>query len=160
MRKTTGSQAREFTRDNERWRAVSAWCAGSGDYLLYLLPLTADGPAPDDRRDRRARLSSGESLAGLPEARLVDLLEDGAALTETERRITDVRGRPWLAQATGPAWADAGVAEGLTGVLFTLLDGTSRRVRVRDGGLARLPEADLKAALQEALEKAGGELAE
>lgn len=151
-------KTREFTAGDQAWRAVEAWRAGSGHGLLYFLPLTDEPPsggrapgradegpwpAEDDRRDRRALLAPGDSLEGLEADGLRERLEEGAPLTETERRFADGEGRQWLAQDVGPVWADGGVAEGLTGVLFTSLEGELERVRTDGGALAGRAAAEL-----------------
>lgn len=134
-------ERRQFEAGGRRWRAVEAWRSSKGSSLVYFLPLArgSDRPAGDDRLDRRAGLEPGRRLAELPAAELERLLEDGTGLTGTERRFRAPDGRPWLAQSVGPVWAEGGVAEGLTGVLFTSLAGEVRRAR---GAGEHVGEAD------------------
>lgn len=110
---------------------MEAWRSSRDTVLVYFLPLEAgDGdPTEDDRLDRRAALAPGRRLEELDPAVLEELLEAGTPLTETERRFRAPDGRPWLAQSVGPVWAEGGVAGGLTGVLFSSLEGDVRRER-------------------------------
>lgn len=123
-------QRRELETEGRRWRAVEAWRSTSGSVLVHFLPLGDDGePAADDRLDRRAGLEKGRRLDELEDGELEERLAAGTPLTPTERRFRAPDGRAWLAQSVGPVWAEDGVAEGLTGVLFSALEGEPRRAR-------------------------------
>lgn len=143
--------AREIRTAHGRWRASEAWRGRSGWGVLYLVALDSAGPAADDRRDRRVLLEPGSEIDSLADAELVSRSTDGAGLTSTERRITGPEGRTWLVQSRGPVWAGEGVAAGLTGLLFTALDGPSARVEVEDGHAGALEDEVLCARLREAL---------
>lgn len=140
------------------YRAIEAWRGTSGHGLCYFLCLAEDGSPPaesgdgaaegppgDSRYDRRAVLAPDERLADLGEDRLRALFESARPLTVTERRFTAPDGRPWLVQNTGPVWADAGVAEGATGLLFTSLAGPRERARIAGGHVERLSEHEIVA---------------
>lgn len=114
------------------WLVIEAWRAISGHALVYLLPLDGGAPPADDRRDRRAVLEPGRELADLDAAAREALASGGAPLTPTERRFTDKEGETWLAQCSGPVWAE-GVADGLTGIVFTRLTGGHERRLLRNG---------------------------
>lgn len=137
--------------DGRSWRAVEAWRAESGSGLLYFLPLAEDREAPgdDDREDRRAALEPGESVEGLDRETLEERLLEGTPLTVTERRIRAPDGRPWLVQSVGPVWAED-VASGLTGLLFTALEGPHARAASGGGHAGEMSEAELYARWREA----------
>lgn len=136
--------AKVLEAGGRRWRAVEAWRAEGGTGLLYFLPLEEDGRvAEDDRRDRRAALASGETVAELGEDELRERLERATPLTVTERRFLAPDGRPWLAQSVGPVWAED-VASGLTGLLFTALEGRSERVRSGGGHAGEMSASELE----------------
>lgn len=128
-------EEREFTVDERRWRGVVARRGPSGHALVYLLPLADGAVEDDDRRDRRAGLEPGRALSDLGDGELGALLAEGTPLTETESRFRAPDGRLWLAQSVGPVWSDEGVAEALTGLVFTSLEGRPERLRA-DGGHA------------------------
>lgn len=112
------------------FRAVVAWRGRASDRaLLYFVALDGDDPDPDDRRDRRALLEPGRDLADLSDGDLRERVEEGAPLTETERRFRAPDGRLWLAQSIGPVWAEEDPAEGSTGLLLTSLEGAHERLR-------------------------------
>lgn len=136
-------EEREVTADGARWRALVARRGPSGHALVYFLPLVGEGPADDDRRDRRAGLSPGRELSGLDEEEVRDALAGGTELTATERRFRAPDGRLWLAQSVGPVWADDGVAEGLTGLVFTSLEGPPERLAAEGGHAGRMSESEL-----------------
>lgn len=124
---------REMEAGGRRWRAVEAWRGPAGWSLVYFLPRgdgaeAGDGVVSDDGADRRAALGPGRTLSELDPDDLRELWEAGTGLTGTERRFRAPDGRWWLAQSVGPVWAEDGVAGGLTGVLFTRLEGPQRRV--------------------------------
>lgn len=137
------------------YRVIEAWRGDSGHGLCYFLALPAgeagDPDAADDRHDRRAVLAPDEELADADEDRLRELHERARPLTDTERRFSGPDGKWWLAQNTGPVWAEAGVAEGATGILFTSLEGTLERGRVPGGHVANLTGSELVAARDRAL---------
>lgn len=111
-----------------RWRAVVAW-RGRGDLgLLYFLRLADGSPSDRAEEDRRASLEPGERLRDLDVDELRRRLSVGTPLTGTERRFRAPDGELWLAQSVGPVWADGDVAAGLTGVVFTALEGEPRRI--------------------------------
>lgn len=111
-----------------RWRALTAW-RGRGDVgLLYFLRLEDGAPSDRTDEDRRASLEPGERLADIADDELRRRLSDGTPLTGTERRFRAPDGEQWLAQSVGPVWAEGDVAAGLTGVVFTALEGERRRL--------------------------------
>lgn len=131
--------------EHGRWRALEA-CRGRGGVgLLYFLPLADDQPADRPGDDRRASLEPDERLEGLDEGELRRRLDAGTRLTATERRFRAPDGDLWLAQNVGPVWAGRGVAEGLTGVVFTALEGVERRVAGDGGHVGEVDEAELVA---------------
>jgi hypothetical protein len=115
-----------------------------------LLRLENDDAMADDRQDRRATLEPGEELQALDDHRLDALFETATALTETERRILDAAGAPWLAQASGPVWAEGGAAAGLAGVVFTRLQGPFQRLTVQDDRAPAAPPERLLVLLERA----------
>ena len=129
-----------------RWRAVEAWRGRGGVGLVYFLALEGDAVAAGDDADRRASLAPGERLEDLEEGALGQRLERGTALTETERRFRGPDGDLWLAQSVGPVWAEGGVAGGLTGVVFTALEGEPRRLSGDGGHVGEMSDAELAAA--------------
>ena len=129
-----------------RWRAVEAWRGRGGVGLLYFLALDGEDVAPADDADRRASLSPGERLEELGEDRLRGRLEEGTALTVTERRFRAPDGAVWLAQSVGPVWAGDGVAGGLTGIVFTALEDEPRRLSGDGGHVGDMADAELAAA--------------
>lgn len=145
--------ARVLEADGRAWRAVEAWRAESGAGLVYFLPLAERGEEvlDDDRADRRAALEPGETVEGLEEGALRERLGRATPLTVTERRFRAPDGRPWLAQSVGPVWAED-VASGLTGLLFTALDGPSSRIRSGGGHAGEMSEAELEARWRRAVE--------
>lgn len=133
MRAPGPVRPRRLEADGKSWAVCEAWRGESGWGVAYFLALDPGGTPADDRLDRRALLEPGTRPADLDDAGLGGLLESAAGLTSTERRIEDASGRPWLAQSRGPVWAEEGVAAGLTGLLFTALDGSGERVEAADG---------------------------
>lgn len=94
---------------------VEALRSGSG---LTLIVWPASG--------RRAVLREGRRLADLDDAETDGLLESAAPLTATEA-IIELEGESWLAQQTGPAWAEPAEASAdLCGIRFLRLDGSER----------------------------------
>lgn len=132
---------RRFSVGGEEWLAIELRRPTKSPGLCYFILFVDGGPSGDDRTDRRALLEAGETLAGLGEDSLRSLLQSGAPLTVTERRYTDERGELWLAQSTGPVWAGAEVAAGLTGHLLTSLS-DGRRVEGKGGDLGSLTGGD------------------
>lgn len=128
---------REFDVDRDRWLAIDAWRDSRDLGLCYMLPLEGDAPAPDDRRDRRAVLEPGQSLDGLDAAALQSLWSGGVPLTDTERRFSDPDDAVWLAQNTGPVWAEADAATDSTGVLIRCLSAARPDVVVTPSGPVR-----------------------
>lgn len=141
--------------EGRRWRAVEAWRAESGLGLVYFLPLDGTGGVEEgDREDRRAALEPGETVQGLEEEALRERLGGATALTETERRFRAPDGRVWLAQSVGPVWAD-GVASGLTGLLFTALEGPTERAIVGGGHVGEMSDGELAERWRRAVEGSG-----
>lgn len=140
---------RRLETDGSAFEARDAWGAQSGMALCYFFALNGEAASLGDRGDRRAALEPGESLAEISEARLAELLNGAAPLTETERRFETSRGDHWLAQNIGPVWAE-GVAAGLTGILFTALDGSGERLRTSGGPIVELARERLLELLTEA----------
>lgn len=141
--------------EGRRWRAVEAWRAESGLGLVYFLPLDEGaGVAEEDREDRRAALEPGETVQGLEEEVLRERLGRATPLTGTERRFRAPDGRLWLVQSVGPVWADA-VASGLTGLLFTALEGPPGRASVAGGHAGELSDGELAERWRRAVEGSG-----
>lgn len=137
---------REFTAGGRGWRAIVARRGPSGHALLYFLPLEGSDVSDDDRRDRRAALDPEDELSALDEDDLRSGLEEATPLTGTERRFRAPDGRLWLAQSVGPVWADDGVAAGLTGVVFTSLEGAGERRDGPGGHVGEMSAAELSEA--------------
>lgn len=148
-------EEREFTSDGARWRAVPARRGRSGHTLVYFLPVEGDAVVDDDGRDRRAGLEPGRRLSDLDEDGLRTLLERGTRLTGTERRFRAPDGRLWLVQSVGPVWADDGVAEGLTGLVFTSLEGPPERLAAEGGHAGRMSPSDLSRSWRRAARQRG-----
>lgn len=121
---------RDLSIDGADLVLVEAWRAPSGLGLGYFLSSGTDG-------DRRVELAAGIDLASLDEEAVSALWESAAPLTSTERRIS-VDGDSWLAQASGPVWAE-GAAVGTLGVRLTCL--TSERATIAVAGV-RLDDLD------------------
>lgn len=150
---------RDVQSEAGRYRAVEAWRSSDGHGLCYFLPLEPEGSAvaPDDRGDRRAALDPSEALDSLTSGELTALLEEAVPLTPTERRFRAPDGRLWLGQSEGPVWAEGGgAAEGLTGVLFTSLEGAARRGRSDGGHVGRMSEEELREAWTRAFDTDDG----
>ena len=142
----------EMEAEGRRWRCVEAWRAQHGSGLLYFLPLDEDGEvAGDDRQDRRAALEPHEALEELGSDELRARLERGTPLTVTERRFRAPDGRAWLAQSIGPVWAEE-VASGMTGLLFTALEGAERRARTGGGHVGEMSSSELARRWRRAVE--------
>lgn len=137
-----------------RWRVVEAWRAQSGPGLLYFLPLDGDEVTEEDREDRRAALEPDETVGGLEEETLRERLAGATALTVTERRFRAPDGRLWLVQSVGPVWADA-VASGLTGLLFTALEGGADRASAAGGHAGEMSKEELADRWRRAVEGSG-----
>ena len=106
-------------------RPVVARTADGGHSLIVFLP-----------SGRRSALPPGIQLE---DASLADLASEAVAMTATET-LLELDGVNWLAQASGPVWAEAAAADS-GGFVFTALDGSLRRVVV--SGLAPGPVPDL-----------------
>ena len=145
---------RTLEADGRSWRAVEAWRAASGLGLVYFLPLEDGEVRGDDREDRRAALEPGETVAGLEDAALRERLTGGTPLTETERRFRAPDGRLWLVQSIGPVWSD-GTASGLTGLLFTALEGPPSRARTGGGHAGEATDRELERRWRRAVEDEG-----
>lgn len=142
--------SRRLELGDDAWRVREAWRAASGWGVAYFLAVSSEAARRDDRRDRRALLETDTRLDDLDDAGLAGLLEGAAGLTSTERRFRDRDGRPWLAQSRGPVWAEGGVAEGLTGIVFTSLEGPFERIEVADGDAGTLEPEGLAGRLEAA----------
>lgn len=149
-------EARTVEREGDAYLAVEAWRGAAHHGLCYFVKLETPGgaPDPDDAGDRRAPLAPSERLDELPERRLDELLDEAVSLTVTERRFEAPDGRLWLAQSVGPVWAESGVAEGATAVLFTSLQGPRVRVEAEGGHVGRAETGELVAAWRRAREAA------
>lgn len=148
---------RTVEREGDAYLAVEAWRGASRHGLCYFVKLEVPGgaaPDPDDGGDRRAPLAPTERLDELSEQRLDELLDGAVPLTVTERRFEAPDGRLWLAQSVGPVWAESGVAEGTTAVLFTSLQGPRVRVEAEGGHVGRAETGELVAAWRRAREAA------
>jgi hypothetical protein len=138
-----GRETRRLETGDRAWLVSEAWRGESGWGVAYFVALGSDAPLEDDRQDRSALLEPGARIADLEDAELGRLLEDAAGLTSTERRFRGPGGRVWLAQSRGPVWAEGGVAAGLTGLLFTSLEGPFERIEGPDGQAGDLDGAAL-----------------
>ena len=133
---------REFEVDQRAWAAIDAW-RDSGDLgLCYMVPLEDGDPVRDDREDRRSTLEPGQLLRDLEAAALDTLWSAGVPLTETERRLVDPDNHLWLAQNTGPVWAEGGGASDATGVLFRCLSASRPHIGVSPAGHLRDESTD------------------
>jgi len=128
-----GRETRRVETRDRAWLVSEAWRGQSGWGVAYFVALGSEAALEDDRHDRRALLEPGAGIADLEDADLGRRLEDAAGLTSTERRFRAPGGRLWLAQSRGPVWAEGGVAAGLTGLLFTSLEGPLERIEAPDG---------------------------
>lgn len=148
--------ARSVERGGDAYLAIEAWRGASRHGLCYFVKLGAPGGSPDadDPGDRRAPLEPSERLVELSEQRLDELLKGAVPLTVTEHRFEAPDGRLWLAQSVGPVWAESGVAEGMTGVLFTSLQGPRVRLEAEGGHVGRTGTGELVAAWRRAREAA------
>lgn len=150
-----GRPSRELRVGGVTVRAVLAWRAPRGEGLCYFLRATPDSTEAG-AGDRRAALAADRRLNALEVGELGELWASAAPLTTTERRFRAPDGRAWLAQGRGPVWGGEAVAAGLTGVVFTSLEGPFERRDVTASvppSLARLaPEA-----LDELWRRAGAE---
>lgn len=146
---------RVLEADGRSWRVVEAWRVESGPGLAYFLPLGDGGELDrDDREDRRAALEPGERVEGLPAEALRERFGRAKPLTVTERRFRAPDGRPWLVQSVGPVWSD-GTASGLTGLLFTALEGPAARVRSGGGHAGEMSDGELERRWRRAVEDPG-----
>lgn len=146
--------ARTVERGGDTYLVIEAWRGASDHGLCYFVKLTASrgSPDPDDAGDRRAPLAPSERLDDLSERQLDELLDGAVPLTVTERRFEAPDDRLWLAQSVGPVWAESGVAEGTTGVLFTSLQGPRVRFEAAGGHVGRMGTGQLVAAWRRARE--------
>lgn len=135
-----------------RWRAAEAWRGRGGVGLLYFVALADGEPTGDREGDRRASLEPDEQLGDLSKDALLERLEAGTPLTDTERRFRAPDGDLWLAQSVGPVWAEDDVAEGLTGIVFTALEGETRRATGAGGHVGEAGEAELVARWRSAVD--------
>lgn len=103
---------------------VVARTADGGHSLVVFLP-----------SGRRSALAPGERLEDVSVA---DLEAAAVAMTATES-IIRVDGVSWLVQASGPVWSD-GAAADATGLVFTALDGSERRLEVADRAPGPMPD--------------------
>lgn len=149
---TVERASRTVEREGRAYVALEAWRGGSGEGLCYFVQLDGPGgePVEEDDGDLRAPLGPDEDLRVLSEDRLAELLEGATPLTVTERRFRAPDGRLWLAQSVGPVWAEDGVAEGITGVKFTSLQGPLDRVEAAGGHVGRMGRGALVAAWRRA----------
>lgn len=147
---------RVLEADGRSWRVVEAWRAESGPGLVYFLPLEDDGEVVgrDDREDRRAALEPEETVEGLSARELSERLSRATPLTVTERRFRAPDGRSWLAQSVGPVWSE-GTASGLTGLLFTALEGPAARFRAGGGHVGEMAEGELERRWRRAVDEVG-----
>jgi hypothetical protein len=117
-------------------RPVVARTAEGGHSLVVFVP-----------SGRRSALAPGERLE---DASLGDLESSSVEMTATEILI-DLDEVMWLAQASGPVWADAAAADS-AGFVFTALDGSGHRVTVTGLPPGPLPDqSELRAVLNGAL---------
>lgn len=94
---------------------------------------------PDE--GRRAAISDGRDLADLSGAERAALYETASPLTVTEG-VIELEGEAWLAQQTGPAWAEPAEASAdLCGLSFLRLDGSEQREIVSGRAPGRIPAA-------------------
>lgn len=117
-------------------RPIVAREAAGGHSLVVFVP-----------SGRRSALLPGASLK---DTSVADLASSAVEMTATET-LVDLDGATWLAQASGPVWAEAAAADS-AGFVFTALDGSSRRVEVTGLAPGPLPgHSQLVAVLKDAL---------
>lgn len=110
---------RSFRTGTGEHKATEAWRSPSGHTLVFFSP---------DRA--RAALPPELDLADLTEVELTELLAGAVSLTVTETVFEATDGRLWLAQRSGPVWAEGSGASGAFGVVFTSLTGSAERRRI------------------------------
>jgi hypothetical protein len=103
---------KEVSIEGKTWGLVDAWRAPGGRGLGYFL-------AEASESDRRASLAVEVDVESLSEGDVLALWDTATPLTSTERRFS-AGGEVWLAQASGPAWAESAAA-GLVGVRLRCL---------------------------------------
>lgn len=130
----------EHEIDGARWTLFDAWREPGGLGLGYFV---ATGDAPD----RRVALEPDTDVTRLDAAGFRAVWETATGLTGTERRITDPRGRPWLAQAYGPVWHEGGTAREVIGVRLRCLSEDAPVAVVRGVPLSEVPDEELCVAI-------------
>ncbi|MYA33614.1 MAG: hypothetical protein F4164_00050 [Gemmatimonadales bacterium] len=127
--------------DGAAWTLYDAARAPSGLGLGYFF---CDDP---DVADRRAALPAGLAVSDLDEEAFRALWETGRPLTSTERRVVDGSGAIWLAQGTGPVWAEGGSAAGTIGVRVRCVSTRRPVVELNGATLSGMSDAELIARL-------------
>jgi len=123
------------------WTLFDAWREPGGLGLGYFV---TDG-APD----RRVALAPDTDVTGLDASGFRALWETASGLTNTERRITGPRGRPWLAQAYGPVWHEGGAAREVVGVRLRCLSEDEPVAIVPGVPLSEVTDEELRAAIDQ-----------
>ncbi|WP_425155325.1 hypothetical protein [Candidatus Palauibacter sp.] len=95
--------------------------------------------------DRRAALATEVEVGRLDDEAFRRLWEAGRGLTATERRLVDDGGGVWLAQGTGPVWAEGGTAAGAVGIRLRCVSAEHPVVEWNGVALADTPDAALAA---------------
>lgn len=123
--------------DGASWTLYDAARAPSGLGLGYFV---CDDPEVEDRR---AALPAGLALPDLDDEAFLALWEAGRRLTPTERRFVDGGGAVWLAQSTGPVWAERGSAAGTAGLRLRCISAHRPSVELNGATLSELSDAEL-----------------
>ena len=123
--------------DGASWTLYEAARAPSGLGLGYFV---CDDP---EVADRRTALPAGLALAGLDDEAFRAWWEAGRPLTRTERRVVDSGGAIWLAQSTGPVWAEGGSAADTVGLRLRCISAHRPVVESSGATLSEMSDAEL-----------------
>ncbi len=123
--------------DGASWTLYEVARAPSGLGLGYFV---CDGP---EMADRRTALPAGRALDDLDDEAFRALWEAGRPLTRTERRVVDGGGAIWLAQSTGPVWAEGGSAAGTVGLRLRCISAHRPVVELNGASLSGMSDAEL-----------------
>ncbi len=143
---------RRIRLDGVIWNVWDAGRVQSGLGLAWFAPAKGDGAASATEstagaggvEDRRALLQPDHDLSTMDGETLAELWENSRPLTPTERRITGPDGEVWLAQGTGPAWADARAAREILGVRLRCISHRHQPLSKDGVTLGELSDDDLR----------------
>ena len=119
------------------WTLYDGARAPSGLGLGYFV---CDDP---EAGDRRVTLAAASAVPDLDDEAFRALWEAGRPLTPTERRFVDAGGAIWLAQGTGPVWAEGGSAAGTVGLRLRCISAHRPVVKLKGATLSEVSDADL-----------------